>query len=60
MEQALSSLEDASERLSEICNELQIAAQKRINLSKAKINEYRTEVRALMDEIESSGKLALA
>ena len=60
MEQALSSLEDASERLSEICNELQTAAQKRINLSKAKINEYRTEVRALMDEIESIGKLALA
>ena len=60
MEQALSSLEDASQRLSEICNELQTAAQERIKLSKAKINELRMEVRALMSEIESSGKLALA
>ena len=60
MEQALSSLEDASLRLSEICNELQTAAQERIKLSKAKINELRMEVRALMSEIESSGKLALA
>ena len=60
MEQALSSLEDTSERLGEICNELQTAARERIKLSKAKINELRTEVRALMDEIESSGKLALA
>ena len=60
MEQALSSLEDASQRLREICNELQTAAQERIKLSKAKINELRMEVRALMSEIESSGKLALA
>ena len=60
MEQALSSLEDASQRLREICNELQTAAQKRIKLSKAKINELRMEVRSLMSEIESSGKLALA
>ena len=60
MEQALSSLEDASQRLREICNELQTAAQERIKLSKAKINELRMEVRSLMSEIESSGKLALA
>ena len=58
VEQALSSLEGLSERLSEITSELQTAAQTKINLSKSKIHELHKEVRAMLQEIESTGKLA--
>ena len=60
VEQALSSLEGLSERLSEITSELQTAAQTKINLSKSKIHELHKEVRAMLQEIESTGKLATA
>ena len=60
VEQALSSLEGLSERLSEITSELQTAAQTKINLSKSKIQELHKEVRAMLQEIESTGKLATA
>ena len=60
VEQALSSLEGLSERLSEITLELQTAAQTKINLSKSKIHELHKEVRAMLQEIESTGKLATA
>ena len=60
VEQALSSLEDLSDRLSEITTELQTAAQTKINLSKSKIHELHKEVRAMLQEIESTGKLATA
>jgi hypothetical protein len=55
--QALSTLEDLSERLTEVTNELQEAAKTKINLSKAKIQTLRSEVRSVLDEIESVGKL---
>ena len=60
VEQALSSLEGLGERLSEITSELQTAAQTKINLSKSKIHELHKEVRAMLQEIESTGKLATA
>ena len=60
VEQAISSLEDLSERLSEITSELQTAAQTKINLSKSKIHELHKEVQSMLQEIHSTGKLALA
>ena len=60
VEQAISSLEDLSERLSEITSELQTAAQTKINFSKSKIHELHKEVQSMLQEIHSTGKLALA
>ena len=55
--QALSKLEDLSERLTEVTNEVQEAAKTNINLSPAKLQTLRSEVRSVLDEIESVGKL---
>ena len=60
LEQSLSSLEKWSDRLTEICDELQKAAQDKINLSKAKLNEFRSEVQIAIREMESSGKHSIA
>ena len=60
VDQAICSLEELSDRLSEITTELQTAAQTKINLSKAKIQELRREIRSMLQEIESVGKLAVA
>ena len=60
LEQSLSSLEKWSDRLTEICDELQKAAQDKINLSKAKLNEFRSEVQIAIREIETSGKHSIA
>lgn len=59
-DQLLENLEGLSERLTEICNELQSAAQEKIDLSKVKLNELRTEVRAMLDEINSPSALIAA
>lgn len=56
-DQLLENLEGLSERLTEICNELQSAAQEKIDLSKVKLNELRTEVRAMLAEINSPSAL---
>ena len=58
--QVLENLEALSERLTEISNELQTAAQEKINLSKVKIREMSTEVRAMLAEINSTAKLGTA
>ena len=60
VDQAICSLEELSERLSEITTELQTAAQTKINLSRSKIQELRREIRFMLQEIESVGKLAAA
>ena len=60
LEQSLSSLEKWSDRLTEICDELQKAAQDKINLSKAKLNEFRSEVQIAIREMESCGKHSIA
>jgi predicted RNA-binding protein with EMAP domain len=60
LEQSLSSLEKWSDRLTEICDELQKAAQDKINLSKAKLNDFRSEVQIAIREIETSGKHSIA
>lgn len=57
-DQLLENLEGLSERLTEICNELQSAAQEKIDLSRVKLNELRTEVRAMLDEINSQSLIA--
>ena len=58
IDQTLSSLEKWSDRLTDICDELQKAANDKINLSKTKLNEFRSEIQNVMREIESNGKLA--
>ena len=60
IEQTLSSLEDLSDRLTEISNELQTAAQTKIELSKSKIHSLRSEVQSMLPQIESAAKLAVA
>jgi hypothetical protein len=40
-----------------VTNELQEAAKTKINLSKTKLQTLRSEVRAVLDEIESVGKI---
>ena len=55
---ALENLEGLSARLTEICNELQSAAQEKINLSKTKLSEIRLEVRGMLNEIDSSRQFA--
>jgi stearoyl-CoA desaturase (delta-9 desaturase) len=59
-DQLLENLEGLSERLTEICNELQSAAQEKMDLSKVKLNELRTEVRAMLDEINTPPALIAA
>ena len=58
--QVLENLEVLSERLTEISNELQTAAHDKINLSKTKLREIRNEVRAMLEEINSSPDLKAA
>lgn len=60
LDQTLSSLENWSDRLTEICDELQKAAHDKIDLSKTKLNEFRSEIQVAIREIESSGKLSPA
>jgi archaellum component FlaC len=59
-EQVLENLEGLSERLTEICNELQTAAQEKIDFSKTKLNEMRSEVRAMLQEINTASIPAAA
>ena len=58
LEQAIISLEELRERLNEITGELQLAAKEKMNLSKAKLHELRTEVHTMLREIDSVSKLA--
>ena len=58
VEQTLASLEELRDRLNEITGELQSAAQEKINLSKAKLNDLSSEVRKMIPEIESFAKLS--
>lgn len=60
LEQTLSSLEKWSDRLSEICDQLQKAAHDKINLSKSTLTELRQEIQGAVSEIESSLKLSIA
>tara|TARA_B100000035_G_C20711744_1_gene427310 strand:- start:113 stop:607 length:495 start_codon:yes stop_codon:yes gene_type:complete len=60
MEQAVSNLEKLGDRLSEIHVELQTAIRDKIEISRVKMNELRLEVRTMVQEIESSGKIAVA
>ena len=53
-------LEKFGDRLSEIHHELQTAIREKIEISKSKMSELRSEVRTIVQEIESSGKLATA
>tara|TARA_B100001057_G_scaffold175270_1_gene175865 strand:+ start:6398 stop:7534 length:1137 start_codon:yes stop_codon:yes gene_type:complete len=59
-DQVLENLEGLSDRLTEICNELQSAAQEKIDLSKVKLTELRIEVRAMLEEINSPPALIAA
>ena len=58
--QTLTSLENWSERLTEICDELQKAAHDKIELSKSKLSQLRTEIEEAISEMESNLKLAVA
>ena len=58
--QALSSLEGMSNRMTEICEELQKAAHDKINLSKSKLSEFRTEIEKAVNEMEVNLKTAVA
>ena len=60
IEQTLSSLEKWSDRLTEICDELQKAAHDKINLSKSTLSDLRDEIQGAVSEMESSLKLSLA
>lgn len=60
IEQATVKLEKLGDRLSEIHKELQTAIRDKMDLSKDKITELRSEVRSIVQEIESFGKLASA
>ena len=59
IDQSLASLEKWSERLTEICEELQKAAHDKIELSKEKLREVRTEVQSIVDQIHSTEKRAV-
>lgn len=59
IDQSLASLEKWSERLTEICEELQKAAHDKIELSKEKLREVRTEVQSIVDQIQSTEKQAV-
>ena len=58
IDQASANLENFGDRLSEIHQELQTAIREKIEISKGTMNELRSEVRTIVQEIESSGKLA--
>jgi stearoyl-CoA desaturase (delta-9 desaturase) len=60
IEQTLSSLEKWSDRLTEICDELQKAAHDKIILSKSTLSDLRDEIQGAVSEMESSLKLSLA
>jgi len=58
IEQTITSLEGWKDRLTEICDELQHAAQDKINLSKTKLKEVRIEVQSILSQLETTEKLA--
>jgi stearoyl-CoA desaturase (Delta-9 desaturase) len=60
LDQVLENLEALSARLTEICNELQSAAIDKIDLSKSSLNNMRSEVRAMLEEINSPIKMTAA
>jgi stearoyl-CoA desaturase (delta-9 desaturase) len=60
IDQASANLEKFGDRLSEINQELQTAIREKIEISKGTMNELRSEVRTIVQEIESAGKLATA
>ncbi len=60
IDQTLDSLENWSERLSEICDELQKAARDKIILSKSTLSDLRIEIRKAIFEMESIPKLTIA
>jgi stearoyl-CoA desaturase (delta-9 desaturase) len=60
IDQTLDSLENWSDRLSEICEELQKAAHDKINLSKSTLSDLRIEIRKVIFEMESIPKLTIA
>jgi Na+/phosphate symporter len=60
IDQASANLERFGDRLSEIHQELQTAIREKIEISKGKMNELRSEVRTIVQEIESFGKLVTA
>jgi hypothetical protein len=57
--QSLASLEKWSDRLTEICDELQKAAHDKIILSKSKLNDFRSEIQVVIRELDASAKLAI-
>ncbi len=59
IDQTISSLEGWKDRLTEICDELQHAAQDKINLSKTKLKEVRLEVQSILSQLETTEKLAV-
>ena len=59
IDQTITSLEGWKERLTEICDELQHAAQDKINLSKTKLKEVRLEVQSILSQLESTEKIAV-
>ena len=58
VDQAVTKLEKVGDRLSEIRKELQTAIRDKIDLSKSKMKELQLEVHAMIEEVESFGKLA--
>ena len=46
--------------MTEICEELQKAAHDKINLSKSKLSEFRTEIEKAVNEMEINLKTAVA
>jgi stearoyl-CoA desaturase (delta-9 desaturase) len=60
VDQAVAKLEKVGDRLTEIRNELQTAIRDKIDLSKSKIKELQSEVRTMIDEVETFGQLANA
>jgi stearoyl-CoA desaturase (delta-9 desaturase) len=59
IDQTITSLEGWKERLTEICEELQHAAQDKINLSKTKLKEVRMEVQSILSQLESTQKIVV-
>ena len=59
IDQTITSLEGWKERLTEICDELQHAAQDKINLSKTKLKEVRMEVQSILSQLESTQKIVV-
>jgi len=60
VDQAAANLEKLGDRLTEIHKELQTAIRDKIELSKSKLNDLRNEVRSMVHEVESFGKLSVA